>query len=270
LKYADADYFDTYGLEFVAGVGFSESDTLKEAVINETMAKKLNLKNAEEAIEKTITIGGSEPWMRITGVVKDFAQNSLREEIKPFIIATEKANYELLGVKLDKNAGKETLATIEEEFKNVYPSAIYSGTFWDESIASFYRRENQLALVYKIFAVLSIVISSIGLYGLISFLVGQKLKEIGIRKVLGASIPQITFLLSKEFILLVFIAFAIAVPVGYYLTDQWLQNFSYQTTVPVGLYVLVMAVSLLITAATVGYRAMIAALGNPVDSLADE
>ncbi|REG83421.1 ABC transporter permease [Algoriphagus antarcticus] len=270
LKYADADYFDTYGLEFVAGGSFSESDTLKEAVINETMAKKLNLTNAEEAIGKTITIGGSEPWMRITGVVKDFAQNSLREEIKPFIIATEKANYELLGVKLDKNAGKETLATIEEEFKNIYPEAIYSGTFWDESIASFYRRENQLALVYKIFAVLSIVISSIGLYGLISFLVGQKLKEIGIRKVLGASISQITFLLSKEFILLVFIAFAIAVPVGYYLTDQWLQNFTYQTNVPVVLYVLVILVSLLITSATVGYRAVKAALGNPVDSLADE
>ncbi|PZX55709.1 ABC transporter permease [Algoriphagus chordae] len=270
LKYGDADYFENYGLQFAAGVGFSESDTLKEAVINETMAKKLNLGSPEEAIGKTITIGGGEPWMTITGVVKDFAQNSLRDEVKPFIIATEKSQYGVLGLKLDKNAGKETLASIEEEFKSIYPDAIYSGTFWDESIANFYQRENQLALVYKIFAVLSIVISSIGLYGLISFLVGQKLKEIGIRKVLGASIPQITFLLSKEFIYLVFIAFVIAVPLGYYLTDQWLQNFSYQTSVPISLYVLVIAVSLLITAATVGFRAVKAALSNPVDSLTDE
>src|SRR5690606_32487402 len=177
---------------------------------------------------------------------------------------------EVVGMKLDKNAGKETLASIEKEVKNMYPDASYSGTFWDESIANCYRRENQLALVYKIFAVLSIVISSIGLYGLISFLVGQKLKEIGIRKVLGASIAQITFLLSKEFIVLVFIAFAIAVPLGYYLTDQWLQNFSYQTNVPIGLYALVILVSLLITAATVGFRSVRAALSNPVDSLADE
>lgn len=270
LKYGDADYFNNYGLQFVAGSGFSESDTLKEAVINETMAKKLNLTSPEEAVGKTITIGGGEPWMMITGVVKDFAQNSLREEVKPFIIATEKSQYEVLGLKLDKNAGKETLATVEEEFKNIYPDAIYSGQFLDETIANFYRRENQLSLVYKIFAVLSIVISSIGLYGLISFLVGQKLKEIGIRKVLGASIPQITFLLSKEFIYLVLIAFVIAVPLGYYLTDQWLQNFSYKTSIPIILYFLVMLVSLVITALTVGYRSIKAALGNPVDSLADE
>ncbi|MDR7131391.1 ABC-type antimicrobial peptide transport system permease subunit [Algoriphagus sp. 4150] len=270
LKFGDADYFENYGLQFVVGNGFSESDTLKEAVINETMAKKLNLSNPEEAVGKTITIGGGEPWMTITGVVKDFAQNSLREEVKPFILATEKSQYEVLGLKLDKNAGRETLVSIEEEFKNVYPDAIYSGKFLDETIANFYRRENQLALVYKIFAVLSIVISSIGLYGLISFLVGQKLKEIGIRKVLGASVQQITFLLSKEFIYLVIIAFAIAVPLGYYLTDQWLQNFSYKTTVPIGLYVFVIVVSLVITATTVGYRAVKAALGNPVDSLADE
>lgn len=270
LKYGDADYFDNYGLQFVSGSGFSESDTLKEAVINETMAKKLNLSDPEDAIGKTITIGGGGPWMTITGVVKDFAQNSLREEVKPFIIATELSQYEVLGLKLDKNASQETLANIEEEFTTIYPDAIYSGQFLDETIANFYRRENQLSLVYKIFAVLSIVISSIGLYGLISFLVGQKLKEIGIRKVLGASVSQITYLLSKEFIVLVFIAFAIAVPLGYYLTDQWLQNFSYKTTVPSGLYVLVILVSLLITAATVGFRSVRAALSNPVDSLSDE
>lgn len=270
LKYADADYFENYGLQFAAGGGFSQSDTLKEAVINETMAKKLNLSDPKEAIGKHITIGGGGTWMTITGVVRDFAQNSLREEIKPFIIATGKSSYYVMGLRLEKNAGQQTLASIEEEFKNIYPDAIYSGQFLDETIANFYRRENQLALVYKIFAVLSIVISSIGLYGLISFLVGQKLKEIGIRKVLGASIPQITFLLSKEFIYLVLVAFVIAVPLGYYLTDQWLQNFSYKTTVPIGLYVLVVLVSLLITAGTVGYRAVKAALGNPVDSLADE
>ncbi|MCE7056994.1 ABC transporter permease [Algoriphagus sp. AGSA1] len=270
LKYGDADYFDNYGLKFVAGTGFSESDTLKEAVINETMAKKLNLSSPDEAIGKTITIGGGEPWMTITGVVKDFAQNSLREEVKPFIIATELSRYGVIGLKLEKNASQETLASIEEEFKNSYPDAIYSGEFLDETIANFYRRENQLSLVYKIFAMLSIVISSIGLYGLISFLVGQKLKEIGIRKVLGASIAQITFLLSKEFIYLVLVACVIAVPLGYYLTDQWLQNFSYKTSVPISLYVLVILASLAITAATVGVRSIRAALSNPVDSLADE
>lgn len=270
LKYGDADFFANYDLQFLAGQGYSASDTLKEAVINEAMAKMLNLKSPEEAVGKTITIGGGEPWMRITGVVKDFAQNSLREEIKPIIMATEKSQYEVMGVKLVQSAGGSTLESIEQEFKAIYPDAIYSGEFMDDSIARFYQVENKLSLLFKIFAFISILISSLGLYGLISFMVGQKLKEIGIRKVLGASVSQITFMLSKEFIYLVLIAFVVAVPLGYYLTDLWLESFTYKTTVPIWLFAMILIVSVLITAITVGTRSVKAALGNPVDSLTDE
>jgi ABC-type antimicrobial peptide transport system permease subunit len=125
-------------------------------------------------------------------------------------------------------------------------------------------------LVYKIFAGLAILISCIGLYGLVSFMIGQKVKEIGIRKVLGATVSQITFLLSKEFLILVFIAFVMAIPLAYFMMKEWLATFAYQAPITVGLFAIVMGASLLLTVLTVGSKAIRAAIANPVNSLKDE
>jgi predicted permease len=270
LKFADEDYFDLYEMEFVAGQGYPMSDTIRNVVINETMAKKLLIASPEEAIGKNIRLGGGGNWVPITGVVKDFTVNSLREEIKQLLITSNKRNYRQVAVRLDGSAEKSTLEAIQGKFEEVYPEQIYSGNFLDESIAAFYESEQKLALVYKIFAVLSILISFIGLYGLVSFMVGQKVKEIGIRKVLGASVTQITMMLSKEFILMVLLAFVIAIPLAYFMVQEWLASFAYKTPISVGLFLSVMLVSLLITALTVGSKAIRAAIANPVDSLTDE
>jgi ABC-type antimicrobial peptide transport system permease subunit len=270
LKFADEDYFDLYEMEFVAGQGYPMSDTIRNVVINETMAKKLLIASPEEAIGKNIRLGGGGNWVPITGVVKDFTVNSLREEIKQLLITSNKRNYRQVAVRLDGSAEKSTLEAIQGKFEEVYPEQIYSGNFLDESIAAFYESEQKLALVYKIFAVLSILISCIGLYGLVSFMVGQKVKEIGIRKVLGASVTQITMMLSKEFILMVLLAFVIAIPLAYFMVQEWLASFAYKTPISVGLFLSVMLVSLLITALTVGSKAIRAAIANPVDSLTDE
>ncbi len=139
-------------------------------------------------------------------------------------------------------ANKATLSAIQEKFEEIYPEQIFTASFLDESIAAFYESEQKLALVYKIFAVLAILISCIGLYGLVSFMVGQKLKEIGIRKVLGASFSQITYMLSKEFIIMVMIAFGVAIPLAYFMMREWLQTFAYKTPVSVWLFVAVMLV----------------------------
>lgn len=269
LKFADAGYFDLYQMEFVAGQGYPASDTIRNVVINETMAKKLLIPSAEEAIGKNIRLGSGE-WVPITGVVKDFTVNSLREEIKQLLITTEKQYYRQVAVKLDGASDKGTLTAIQEKFEEIYPEQMYTANFLDESIAAFYESEQKLALVYKIFAVLSILISCIGLYGLVSFMVGQKVKEIGIRKVLGASVTQITVMLSKEFILMVLLAFVIAIPLAYFMVEEWLASFAYRTPITIGLFLSVMLVSLLITALTVGSKAIRAAIANPVDSLADE
>lgn len=269
-KFADEAYFDLFEMEFVAGQGYPASDTIRNVVINETMVKKLLIPTPEEAIGKNIRIGGGGYWVPITGVVKDFTVNSLREEIKQLLITSHKRYYGQVALRLDGSSDKATLTAIQSKFEEIYPEQIYSGNFLDESIAAFYESEQKLALVYKIFAGLAILISCIGLYGLVSFMVGQKVKEIGIRKVLGASVTQITMMLSKEFIVMVLVAFVIAIPLAYLMVQEWLASFAYQTPISLGLFLSVMLLSLLITALTVGSKAIGAAIANPVDSLSDE
>lgn len=269
LKFADADYFDLYEMEFAAGAAYPESDTIRNAVINETMAKKLLVASPEEAIGKLIRLGGGD-WVPITGVVKDFTVNSLREEIKQLLITSIKSEYQQVAVRLDKSADPGTISAIQGKFEQLYPEQIYTANFLDESIAEFYESEQKLALVYKIFAGLALLISCIGLYGLVSFMIGQKVKEIGIRKVLGASVGQITFMLSREFLIMVLIAFGIAIPLAYFMMKDWLETFAYKTELSAGLFILVMAASLVLTLVTVGSKAIRAAIANPVNSLKDE
>ena len=270
LKFADADYFDNYALTFIAGHPYAESDTLREAVINEAMVQKLGLPSAEDAVGKRIRIGFFSTWMTITGVVKNFIPNSLREEIGPVIMSTSKERYYVAGIKLENGVGRNALNAINERFEQLYPEYYLQGDFLDESIAKFYAQEEKMALVYQLFALLSLVISSIGLYGMVSFMIGQKVKEIGIRKVLGASVASIVYLFSKEFIYMVGIAFCIAAPIAYYFMQGWLSNFAYRTPIGVGLFLLVMLASLLIAMLTIGIKAFNAAVANPVESLRDE
>lgn len=269
LKFADTDYFDNYDLSWAAGKPYSASDTLKEAVINETMRKKLLLPSAEEALGKRIRIG-TDPWMTITGVIHDFIPNSLREEVSPIIMATDKSQYYVAGVKLADGAGKNTLAQIQQQFEQLYPEQYYQADFLDDTIARFYEQEEKMALVYQLFAILALVISSIGLYGMVSFMLSQKVKEIGIRKVLGASVTSIVYLFSKEFIYMVALAFCVAAPVAYYFMHDWLTNFTYRIDLGVGLFLLVILSALLLAMLTVGVKAFKAAVANPVDSLRDE
>lgn len=269
LKFADADYFDLYEMEFAAGKAYPASDTIRNAVINETMAKKLLVASPEEAIGKLIRLGGGD-WVPITGVVKDFTVNSLREEMKQLLITSIKNEYQQVAVRLDKSAGQATISAIQEKFEQLYPEQIYTAYFLDESIAEFYESEQKLSLVYKIFAGLALLISCIGLYGLVSFMIGQKVKEIGIRKVLGATVAQITFMLSREFLIMVLIAFGIAIPLAYFMMKDWLETFAYKTELSAGLFIVVMVASLALTLLTVGSKAIRAAVANPVNSLKDE
>ena len=269
LKYGDEDYFKTYGLQFLAGKGFFASDTMHEAVINETMMRKLGVTDAQKIIGKTIKVGGGY-WLPIVGVVKDFKTNSLREDIKPLTISSLQRNYFTTGIKIRTNDIARTTAQIQKLWQNTYPEYAYEGHFLDESINRFYKQENQLSLLYKIFAGIAIFISCLGLYGLVSYMAVQKTKEVGVRKVLGASTTDIVVMFSKEFTLLITIAFVIAVPVAWYLMNGWLQNFVYRIHIGFGVFVLAIFASLIIAWITVGYRAVKAALANPVKSLRSE
>ncbi|MBS1529211.1 MAG: ABC transporter permease [Bacteroidetes bacterium] len=269
LKYGDADYFKAFGLRFIAGRGYVQSDTAREAVVNETFTYKAGLTNPKDAIGKTVCINGN-TWLPIVGVVKDFKTNSLRDEVKPIVISAVKANESEIAIKIQTKDLAKTVAALQKQWENTYPQYAYNGFFVDDNIAQFYKQETQLSLIYKIFAGIAIFISCLGLYGLVSYMVVQRTKEMGVRKVLGASAGSIVLLLSKEFMLLITIAFAIAIPVGWYLMKEWLQSFVYRISIGTDVFLIAIAVSLLLAWFTVGYKAIKAALANPVKSLRTE
>jgi len=269
MKIGDADYFKTFGLRFAAGKAYDVSDTMRQVVVNETFVKKLGLSRPEDAIGKTISIGNG-IWVPITGVVEDFKTNSMRESVKPIAIYPRKVSESEVAVKIKTGDLTSTVAAVQKLWERTYPEFAYNGFFLDDSIAKFYKQENQLAMVYKIFACIAILISCLGLYGLVSFMAVQRTKEVGIRKVLGASISSIVLLFSKEFMALIIISFIIAVPAGWYIMNSWLQSFAYRINITAWIFVTAIAVSVIIAWLTVGYKAIRAALVNPVKSLRSE
>jgi ABC-type antimicrobial peptide transport system permease subunit len=269
LKEGDADYFKTFGLHFVAGNGYAPGDSTRQAVINETMAHRLGFQHPQDIIGKNIKLGGGH-WSAITGVLKDFKSKSLRESVQPMIIFPKNGYALEMAVKIQTTNMKGTVASIRKLWGAIYPEYAYSYYFIDADIAQFYRQDNQLTLIYKIFAGLAIFISCLGLYGLISFMAVQRTKEVGIRKVLGASVGSIVYLFSKEFMMLIAISFFIAMPVAWYIINGWLQGFVYRINLSAWFFVLAVILSIVIAWLTVGYRSIKAALANPVKSLRSE
>ncbi len=265
-KFGDEDYFKTYGLQLVAGRAYDKSDTLKEVVVNETLVKKLGIKNPEEVLHRELRISRN-TWSTIVGVVKDFKTNSLREDVKPLVLAERNKSYHYTGIKLNTGNIAKAQAEMKKAWNEFFPEYVYTPTFMDQRINDFYTQENQLSLLYKIFAGIAIFINCLGLYGLVSFMAAQRTKEVGIRKVLGASVAHIVYLFSREFTVLIIIAFAVAVPVAYYMMSNWLNNFAFRINVGVGVFLLAILASIIIAWITVGYKSVKAALSNPVKSL---
>jgi len=270
FKWADADYFKTYNIQFVAGRPYYPADTVNGFVVNELMVKKLGFKKPEDIIGKKITIFDGTMVAPVVGVVKDFNGNSLKKEMKPVVLGSWKLVYRLINIKLQPQHSKQTLATIERLWNNSYPDFIYEYQFLDDKIASFYKQENQLSQLYKIFACIAIFISCLGLYGFVSFMAAQRTKEVGIRKVLGASVISIVYLFSNEFTVLIGFAFLIATPLAYFFMHHWLQNFAYRIDMGVGIFLLTIFISEMIAWLTVAHRAIKAAVANPVTSLRSE
>ncbi|QEC44987.1 ABC transporter permease [Pseudobacter ginsenosidimutans] len=268
-KFADEDYFKTYQLELLAGRPFRKSDTISEIVVNETFVEKVGAKSPEEVIGKEIRLGRG-GWKPIVGVVKDFKTNSLRESIKPLEISSMSSRYGQVAVKFSGRNFSQTNKAIKDVWEKFYPEYAYSSFFVDENIAEFYLQEEQLSRLYKFFAALAIFISCLGLYGLVSFMAVQKTKEVGIRKVLGASTGNIVYLFSKEFTILISIAFVIATPLAWLLMNNWLQDFVFRVHISIGVFIVAILISLGIAWITVGYKAVRAALASPVKSLRSE
>ncbi len=270
LNWADADYFKTFNLKFIAGKAYAPSDTVQGYVVNETMVKKLGAKKPEDVLGKEINFWGGKMKAPIVGVIKDFHATSLHGAIPPIVIASNKNFFGTMGVKLQAQNMQSGLASVEKVWTKLFPSYIYEYEFLDKGIANFYQQERQLSTLYEMFAGIAIFISCLGLYGLVSFMAVQRTKEVGIRKALGASVAHIVYLFSKEFTLLIGVAFLIAAPVGYYFMNDWLKKFEYKIDLGVGIFLLAILGSIIIAWITVSYQAIKAALVNPIKSLRSE
>jgi ABC-type antimicrobial peptide transport system permease subunit len=194
----------------------------------------------------------------------------LREAVKPMFISSNKQFYQQIAIKVRTYNLAALQSNVEKLWNQHFPQYAYSAQFLDASIAEFYKQDEQLSLLYKIFAGLAIFISCLGLYGLVSFMALQRTKEMGIRKVLGASIGHIVYLFSKEFTVLILLSFVIAVPVAYVMMNTWLQNFVYRVNMAIWMFAVAIVISIVIAWVTVGYKAIRAALANPVESLRAE
>ncbi|HMU10796.1 MAG TPA: ABC transporter permease [Ferruginibacter sp.] len=269
LKWADADYLKTYSIALVAGRNLIPSDTAREFLVNETLLKRLGITDPQQALNKEIDLWGQMKFS-IVGVVKDFNAMSLRRALVPILITTVKDFYGTAGIKLQTKDVAGTLKKVGAVWNEVYPDFVYEQKFLDNKIENFYTQERKLSNLYKIFAALAIFLSCLGLYGLASFMAVQKIKEVGIRKVLGASVSNILFLFSKEFLLLIGIAFLIATPLAYYFMHGWLQDFVYRVNISWWVIALSGLIAVAVAMITISFKAVKAAVANPVKSLRSE
>jgi ABC-type antimicrobial peptide transport system permease subunit len=269
VKMADNDYVPTYKLPLIAGRNVEKSDTLRDVLVNEMLLKNLNIPNPQDALNKEIAFNDNMKG-RIVGVLKNFNTRSFRDGLAPLVIITLKDNYREASVKLATNEVAPVMKSIEKLWNSTYPDFVYEYKFLDDKIAGFYKQENQLSRLYTLFACIAIFLSCLGLYGLASFMAVQRIKEVGIRKVLGATATNIVYIFSKEFVLLISIAFAIATPVAWYFMHQWLQHFSFRIELSWWLFAVTAVVVVFIALFTVSFQAIKAAIANPVKSLRTE
>ena len=279
----DEKFCSLYDLKLKAGRFFTTSDTssvsssipegqrIAKCVVNEKLIQELGFTSDDAAIGKSFWTGLMGWQAEIVGVVKDFNINSLHEAIKPTLITQylrfcEKANIRL-------QAGTDVPAVISKinsAYKTAYPSGIFEFSFLDQRLDALYKSEARLYDLFKIFSVLAMLISCLGLWGLITFAAQQRVKEIGVRKVLGASIPDIISLLTKDFIILVCIAIVIAVPLVYWGINKWLQDFAFRINIGWTAFLIGGAAAILIALITVSFQAIKAAITNPAKSLRTE
>jgi len=269
-KFADDDYVPTYKLKLVAGRNLEPSGPTKEFLVNESFVKGLGLKKPEDILGKEISIMDGLIKCPVVGVLKDFNDRSLRNELAPLLIATNATMYRQASLKLATVNISSVMQSVKKIWEQTFPDYVYEYRFLDDKIAGFYKQESQLSQLYKIFAAIAIFLSCLGLYGLASFMAVQRTKEVGIRKVLGATASSIVYLFSKEFILLIAIAFVIATPIAWYYIQQWLQNFAYRTNIGWWLFAAGGLAAIIIALITISFRAIKAALANPMKSLRTE
>ena len=259
----DQDFLKEFGLTIIAGRWHDEKSVSSRIILNETAVKAYGWRSTEEALSKTFM----SDKVQVLGVIKDYHFTGLQNQIEPLALFNIRDDYVYLILTLNTADLNQTLSKIEKKYQELFPNKLYQFFFLDEDFAEQYRSEERLGKIFNLFTMLGILIACLGLFGLASFMAEQKTKEIGIRKILGASTSKIVILLSREFTRCVLIANLIAWPVAYLAAHRWLQEFAYRIKPGAFQFVLSGALALLIALITVSWQSIKAALANPSDSL---
>ena len=264
--WVDYSYLDFYGIELIEGRKFSRefsADMDNAYILNRKAMEVLGWK---DPVGKRIG-DDKENLGVVVGVVENFHIASLHLNIEPLAIMLSLKENESLSIKVRPEDISAALAFIEESWKKRFPERVFSYSFLDDRLERMYRSERKLGTTFNTFTTIAILVACLGLFGLVSFMAQRKTKEIGIRKVLGASVPNITFSLIREFLKLVTIAILVAWPIAYFVMQKWLDNFAYRTNISIWIFLSSGTIALIIALTTVSYRSVKAALANPIESL---
>ena len=272
VKYLSVDYnfIPTYEIQLAAGRNFSNAYATDSSafVINEAAAGVIGFKSPQDAIDKPIAYGGQKG--KIIGVVKDFHFESMHQKIPALLMAVIPNQYGRISIKLAGGNVSNALAAVEKTWKKFLPEVPYDYNFVDEKFAQLYESEQRQKTIFTTFAAIAIFIACLGLFGLSAFTISQRIKEIGIRKVLGAEVSSIVSLLSKDFLKLVGVAALIAFPVAWFAMRKWLDDFAYRINIPWWLFLAAAVLAGVIAFVTISFQAVKAATANPVKSLRTE
>lgn len=267
----DADYFNVYGIKLLAGRNFTATaatDTIRKVILNETAIKRFGWKEPQAAIGKPFRMGNRTGV--VVAVTNDFHYNSLQQVIEPLAITPLDGGFSRITLRIDVKKADRAIAAIESSWKKHFPAALFDYGFLSQQIQLQYEAEERFSKIFLYFSVLSLLIACLGLYGLISYTIFQKTKEIGIRKILGATASGITAKLSASLVRPVLIACFISMPIAWYVMSSWLQNFAYRIDLSWWMFTAAAVLVLLIALMTVGFQAFKAAIANPVKSLRTE
>jgi len=266
----DHDFVDALGINIISGRDFQQdmpSDTLTSVVVNETLANRMGW---SDAIGKKVTLGdGAQINARVIGVMKDYHQTGMYNEIESLMLVWRERNN-IIYVKLSGNNTEQSISFIENKWKEVFPDQPFTYTFLSERFNRQFEADEKRGFIFTLFTILAIIIACLGLFGLASYMVEQRTKEIGIRKVFGASEDVIVRLISKEFLILITISIVIALPVAYYIMGRWLENYVYRTRIGLLLLLLAALFTVILTFVTISYKAYQAAMLNPATSIKTE
>ncbi len=268
MQRTDSNYFRLYGIDVVAGRKAVYRDSLREFMVNETLCAKAGFATPDAAINQLVNASGDKGI--IVGVVRDFHVGSFRDALDPMVLTPNDNGYITANIRLAAGSNLNTIKSVGNVWNKLYPDFVFTCDFVDQVIAKYYKDETNLSELYSVFAGVAIFLSCLGLYGLISFMALRRTREIGVRRVLGASVSQIMIMMGREFTFLVGIACVIAAPVAWYFMNQWLEQYAYRITPGVGMFAIAFLGSLGIAWITVGYRAFRAANTNPARSLRTE